>query len=351
MTELVSALIPTSPLLLPATLALVARGILLTLAVTAAILLRRRHADIVAGMKIETADGPSGKTPGRVSSPTPATWPFPASLASKHQSGRGNCPANQSTPPDLPPIPTRTHNADKDTRKFGKQNFIFLPLVLMTAQIFATLSAALNVAASMLMDGAINRTNQPLPHILLVSAVCTLLWSIAVLILIQSKSNSFSTIFSLHSWHPDKYSPLNLFRALRRSKWRRTVNRAHREAVLTGFRVTILHCGHQSLRSIDANPILYSISFPCEIRLPVRRHRHRHRLSRLSGLVSMKLTWDGTETRKLVCNTVSPRHVQLSREDGPRERRPVSTERNVSSTKILLAHCCPSPKPEARKQM
>ncbi|KAG8214060.1 hypothetical protein J3R82DRAFT_10818 [Butyriboletus roseoflavus] len=187
--ELVSALIPTSPLLLPATLALVARGILLTLAITAAILLRHRHADYAAQMNIEKgqpADRSSGKSPGRVSSPTPATWPFPASHALKYKSRRGNCPANQSTPPDLPPsIPSRTHNLDEDAFEFGKQNLIFLPLVLMTAQIFATLSAALNIAASILVDSAVTRTNQSLPHILLVSAACTLLWSITVLTLIQ----------------------------------------------------------------------------------------------------------------------------------------------------------------------
>lgn len=201
-TELVSALIPTSPLLLPATLALVARGILLTLAIAAAILLRRRYSAIAAEVNIEKgrpADESSGKTPGRISSPTPATWPFPGSLALQRWSERGSCPANQSARPDLLPPSTSTppHNMDKDLHKFDRQNFIFLPLVLAIAQIFATLSAALNVAASILGDGAITRTNQPLPHLLLASAACTLLWSITVLTIIQSRLNSFTNHFEL----------------------------------------------------------------------------------------------------------------------------------------------------------
>lgn len=223
LTELVSALIPTSPPLLPATLALVARGILLTLAIAAAILFRRRHAAIAAELNIEKvrpADESSGKTPGRVSSPTPATWPFPGSLALQHQSGHGSCPANQSTRPGLLPssTPTRTLHVDEDIYKFDDQIFTFLPLVLTIAQIFATLSAALNIAASMLVGGAITRTNQPLLRILLASAACTLLWSITILAIIQSKSDSFSTILSSRSCHADKCSPLNFIRILRGSK-------------------------------------------------------------------------------------------------------------------------------------
>ncbi|KAH0827996.1 hypothetical protein J3R83DRAFT_3641 [Lanmaoa asiatica] len=188
--ELISALIPTSPLLLPATLALVSRGILLTLAVATATLLRRRHATIAAEMNIEKggpATDSSGKTSGRGSSPTPATWPFPGTLALQHQSEHGSCPANKSIPPDLisPSMPT-IHNTDEDACKFVRHNVIFLPLVLAIAQIFATLSAALNVVASMLVKGAIIRSNQPLPHILLASAACTLLWSITILVIIQN---------------------------------------------------------------------------------------------------------------------------------------------------------------------
>ncbi|KAI9571144.1 hypothetical protein HD554DRAFT_253888 [Boletus coccyginus] len=220
--ELISTLIPTSPLLLPAMLALVSRGILLTLAIATAIQLRRRHAAISAGINIEKgwpANESSRKTPGRVSSPTQATWPFPGSLAFQGHPKLGSCPANKSPQHDLPSSTfTRTHNIDEHAYKADRQNFIFLPMVLTIAQIFATLSAALNVAASILVEGAIIRTNQPLPHILLASATCTLLWSFMVLATIQSKSSSFISILSSHTWHVVKYFLLHLDRIHRRSK-------------------------------------------------------------------------------------------------------------------------------------
>lgn len=220
--ELISTLIPTSPLLLPAMLALVSRGILLTLAIATTIQLRRRHAAISAGINIEKgwpANESSQKTPGRVSSPTQATWPFPGSLAFQGHPKLGSCPANKSPQHDLPSSTfTRTYNIDEHAYKADRQNFIFLPMVLTIAQIFATLSAALNVAASILVEGAIIRTNQPLPHILLASATCTLLWSFMVLATIQSKSSSFISILSSHTCHVVKYFLLHLDRIHRRSK-------------------------------------------------------------------------------------------------------------------------------------
>lgn len=222
LTELVSALIPTSPLLLPATLALVSRAILLTLAIATAILLRCRHAAIATELNIEKgrqADDSSGKTPGRVSSPTQATWPFPGSLALQDQSQRGSCPPNESTPPDLlpPTAATRTHHLAEEAYKIDIHIFILLPLVLVIAQIFATLAAALTVAACILVAPT---TNQPLPHILLVSATCTLLWSFAALAIIQSESDSFSTILNSHLCHADKYFPLIFARIHRRNRLR-----------------------------------------------------------------------------------------------------------------------------------
>ncbi|KAF8557635.1 hypothetical protein OG21DRAFT_1482101 [Imleria badia] len=188
--ELVSALIPTSPLLLPAVLALVSRGILLSLAIATAILVRRQGAAVSATINIEkgqTADESPGKTPGRVSSPTPATWPFPGSLALQDQPQRGSCPANKLTLSDLVPSSTftPTHNVDEHAYKMDRQIFILLPLVLTMGQIFAILAAALNVAASILVDGTFSQTNPPEPHILLASASCTLLWSFMVLAIIQ----------------------------------------------------------------------------------------------------------------------------------------------------------------------
>ena len=203
-------------------LALASRGILLTLAIATAILLRRRYAAISAGVNIEKgwpANESSRKTPGRVSSPTQATWPFPGSLALQGRPKLGGRPANKSTQHDLPSSAfTRTHNVDEHAYEAGRRLFIFLPMVLTIAQIFATLSAALNVAASILVEGAIIQTNQPLPHILLASATCTLLWSFMVLATIQSKSNSFNTISSSHTCHVDKYFLLHLDHIHRRSK-------------------------------------------------------------------------------------------------------------------------------------
>ena len=205
-------------------LALVSRGILLTLATAAAILLRRRHAAISAETNIEKgqpANESSEKTPGRVSSPTQATWPFPGSLAMQDQPKRGNCPADSSTPNDLPPSTfTRTHNVEEHAYNMGRQVFILLPLVLTIAQIFATLSAALNVAASILVDGAIMRTNQTLGHIHFASATCTLLWSFMVLATIQSKSNNFNIILVLRLYDVVKYFLLHFDRTPRRNKLR-----------------------------------------------------------------------------------------------------------------------------------
>lgn len=221
LSELVSALIPTSPPLLPASFALVSRGILLTLALVTAVLLRHRRAAIVAESNIEkgrSADDSSGRTPCRVSSPTQATWPFPGSLAF-HQTQRGACSPNKSPLPDLlpPSAATCTRHVSEDACKIDGQNFILLPLVLVTAQIFAALAAAVSVAACMLVDAA---TDQPPPHILLVGATCTLLWSFSVLAVVQSESDSLHTILSSHSCHADKYSPLILARIPRRSRLR-----------------------------------------------------------------------------------------------------------------------------------
>lgn len=196
------------------------RGILLVIAITTAILLRRRHAAVSATINLEkgqTDNDSPGKTPGRVSSPTQATWPFPGSLALQDQLQRGSCPADKSILSDLVPSSafTRTHNVDEYAYKMDRQMLIFLPLVLTMGQMFAILAAALNVTASILVDGAFSRTNQPQPHILLASASCTLLWSFMVLATIQSKSDSFSTTMSSYI---DKYFPLHLNRAPRRSK-------------------------------------------------------------------------------------------------------------------------------------
>lgn len=203
-------------------LAIVSRGILLALATATAILLRRRHVAISAELNVEKgqpANESSGKTPGRVSSPTQATWPFPGSLALQDQPKRGSCPANKLTPHDLPSSAfTRTHNADEHAYKTDRQIFILLPLVLTVAQIFATLSAALNVAASILADGTIIRTNQPLPYIHLASATSTLLWSFTALVIIQSKSISFNIILISRSCGVVKYFPL--YRTPRRNKLR-----------------------------------------------------------------------------------------------------------------------------------
>jgi hypothetical protein len=181
-------------------LALVSRSILLVLATATAILLRRRHVAISAEFNIEKgqpANESSTKTPGRVSSPTQATWPFPGSLALQDRPKCGSCPANKSTPHDLPSSTLiRTHNVDEYAYKMDRQTFILLPLVLTVAQVFAILSAALDVAASILAEGTFIRTNQPLPHIHLASATCTLLWSFMALTIIQSKSNSFNIILS-----------------------------------------------------------------------------------------------------------------------------------------------------------
>lgn len=185
LSELISALIPSSPLLLPAALALVSRAILLTLAVATAVLLRHRRAAIPTESKMEKGRPANDSSAGRVSSPTQATWPFPGSLVAV----------------------TRTHHVAQDAFKIDDQNLalvVLLPLVLTITQIFATLVAALSVAACLLAD-ATTHLNQPLTHILLVSATCTLLWSFAALAIIQSESDSFSTISSSHVCHSDKY--------------------------------------------------------------------------------------------------------------------------------------------------
>lgn len=113
--------------------------------------------------------------------------------------------------------------------------------------------------------------------------------------------------------------------------------------------MTIIYRAHQNLPSPHANPILYSISFPCEIRSLVLPRRHR--LSHPLDLASMRSTWDGTETRKLACNIVFPHRVQSSREDGVREKMPVPTGRHVSHTKIPLGRCCLFPRLEVQNQI
>ncbi|KAG6375496.1 hypothetical protein JVT61DRAFT_3055 [Boletus reticuloceps] len=128
--ELVTSLIPTSPLLLSALLALVSRGILLILAIATAVLLRRRHAAVSPEVNVEkgrTPDESSGKTPGRVSSPTQATWPFPGSLALQDQPHRTGRPANEPTPPNFPPSSTftRTHEVDEHAHRTDRQNLFF----------------------------------------------------------------------------------------------------------------------------------------------------------------------------------------------------------------------------------
>lgn len=200
-------------------LALVSRGILLILAIATAVILRRRHTTIleIDIEKGQTTNESSGKTPGRVSSPTQATWPFPGSLALQDKPKHGSCLPNESVQPDLPSSKsTRTHNTDEYGYKMSRQDFIFLPLILSIAQVFAILSAALDVAASILANSA--RTDQPQLHILLASAACTVLWSFMVLATVQSKSNSSSIMSSSPSC--GQYFPPHLDRIPRRSKLR-----------------------------------------------------------------------------------------------------------------------------------
>lgn len=111
----------------------------------------------------------------------------------------------------------------KDAYDVDGQNFV---LLLVVTQVFAALVGALSVVASILVDAA---TNRPVPRILVVNAACTLPWSLAALAIIQSESDSSSTILNSCASHVDKYSPLVLVRILQANRLRWNTNRGASE--------------------------------------------------------------------------------------------------------------------------
>ncbi|KAF9227207.1 hypothetical protein BS17DRAFT_775105 [Gyrodon lividus] len=198
--ELVSALVPEGPPLLPPILALTSRSILLSLAMSTTVRSCSGDAAIQAEADIEkgrsTQNTSPGKTPARVSSPTPDTWPFPASLAPRSQpknKNRSYSARSKASVASLPPSSTLTQT--RECEKWGEHHNVnhaqsvgLLPAVLVAAQMTAIICATLSVACIVAIgasSSSIIGTNASLPRVLIARAICTLLWTIAVLAIIQ----------------------------------------------------------------------------------------------------------------------------------------------------------------------
>ncbi|KIJ18587.1 hypothetical protein PAXINDRAFT_8840 [Paxillus involutus ATCC 200175] len=193
--ELVTALVPESPPLLPPILALASRGIMLSLALITATCSCSRDAAIQAEVDTEKGRPAQGSSPGktavRVSSPTPGTWPFPASLAPRSQRNSRNCSARSKvTVTNLPRSLTFTPMGDcekgNDHHNVDPAQIVGVFLaVLAAAQTASIVCATLSVACSVVTGRSITDANTFLPRIIIARAICTFLWIIAVLTVIH----------------------------------------------------------------------------------------------------------------------------------------------------------------------
>ncbi|KAF9237575.1 hypothetical protein BU15DRAFT_75942 [Melanogaster broomeanus] len=213
--ELVSALVKGSPPLLPLVLAATSRGILLVLAICTTFPSCSQDAAIQAEAGIETGrptlKSSPGKTPPRVSSPTPHTWPFPASLASQSPPTTRSTETVASLAPWLTLTRTREcEDEDEHQNMDHAQGLCLLPAALVAAQAVSIVCATLNIAYGAVTGSSISDANASLTRILIAGAVCTLLWAILVLTIIHRESH-FSVV-GLNSYtarREYKFSPIH----------------------------------------------------------------------------------------------------------------------------------------------
>ncbi|KIK98483.1 hypothetical protein PAXRUDRAFT_679612 [Paxillus rubicundulus Ve08.2h10] len=134
-----------------------------------------------------------GKAPVRVSSPTPGTWPFPApqALPPRSQPKSRSCSASSKvTVTSLPRSLTLTRMRDCEKGNDhhnthpARISRVFLA-VLAAAQTASIMCAILSVACSVVTQRSITDANISLSRIIIARAICTLLWVIAVLAVIQ----------------------------------------------------------------------------------------------------------------------------------------------------------------------
>ncbi|KAG1751334.1 uncharacterized protein EDB91DRAFT_1078143 [Suillus paluster] len=169
--ETIAGSITTTPALLSPTFSLISRSLQLPLAVGVFFDIRSAmHQNTMAAPLTKTCEkhraGPE-RTPrpsifpnrsGRVSSPTPDTWPFPGSLAHPQPTYSHSSAKGTSAVVNLPPSLTLTHTHQEDsvtseeaTRGCCKE--MRLAVIILVAQAAAVVCAALQIAVAIISDG------------------------------------------------------------------------------------------------------------------------------------------------------------------------------------------------------
>lgn len=205
-TETIAGSIPSTPALLAPTFSLISRGLLLLLAV--GIFFDMRHATHQTAIA-----APSTNTGGRqqvdheggfhssnflnrserVDSPTLGTWPFPGSLAHAQPTLNHSSVRTMNAVANLHPFPTLSQAnmyCDNSVVPEGPSGCLYLPIIMLAAQIAAIVCAAFKVALTMIAESASSwvalqvRDSSKVPddvsRLIIAYSVCFLIWAVAV---------------------------------------------------------------------------------------------------------------------------------------------------------------------------
>ncbi|OAX40901.1 hypothetical protein K503DRAFT_798400 [Rhizopogon vinicolor AM-OR11-026] len=204
--EIIAGLIPSTPALLAPTFSLISRGLLLPLAVGFFFDMHPPALQTtVAASSTETREKePAGHEgglrstgslnrleSGRVDSPTPDTWPFPGSLAHAQSTENHSADMNMKAAANHHPSPL-THNACYDNSMVlkGPRRSLYLPIIMLAAQIAAVVCAALKIALAIIPEHASpslvalqardSSEVTDITGLIIAHSVCSLVWAVTV---------------------------------------------------------------------------------------------------------------------------------------------------------------------------
>ncbi|KAG2154507.1 uncharacterized protein EDB93DRAFT_166281 [Suillus bovinus] len=207
--------IPSTPTLLSPTFSLISRSLQLPLAIGIFLDIRSSIAvaapftklceKVQAGPETSVRPTTGPNKSGRVSSPTPDTWPFPASLSHTQLASDQSSAKSVKTIVNLPPSLTLVHS-DQENNDMPERAAVIswchkemrLPVTMLAAQATAVVSAALKIALTTIAENYSSwaalqtrdsvTTSQPSENydvtaaagLVIAHSVCSLFWAIGV---------------------------------------------------------------------------------------------------------------------------------------------------------------------------